>query len=235
MRDVHEARLLIVDDEPELRRMLVSILRGDGYADVHEAATAAEAMEKALRLRPDALILDVMLPDGDGFSLFRDLRTFTQVPVLFLSAHDEDEARLRGLGLGADDYITKPFLPREMTLRLGAVLRRTYRAAGEGGVIYLGPVTVDMETGVVSGNGPARTLPAKEYALLSALNENRGRIVTVDALCMAAWRGENMGYENTLMVHMRRLREKIEPDPSHPRYLVTVRGLGYRLLKEDGR
>ena len=98
MRDVHEARLLIVDDEPELRRMLVSILRGDGYADVHEAATAAEAMEKALRLRPDALILDVMLPDGDGFSLFRDLRTFTQVPVLFLSARDEDEARLRGLG-----------------------------------------------------------------------------------------------------------------------------------------
>lgn len=122
-----------------------------------------------------------------------------------------------------------------MTLRLGAVLRRTYRAAGEGGVIYLGPVTVDMETGVVSGNGPDRTLTAKEYALLSALNENRGRIVTVDALCMAAWRGENMGYENTLMVHMRRLREKIEPDPSHPRYLVTVRGLGYRLLKEDGR
>ena len=233
MRDVYEARLLIVDDEPELRRMLVSILRGDGYADVHEAATAAEAMEKALRLRPDALILDVMLPDGDGFSLFRDLRTFTQAPVLFLSARDEDEARLRGLGLGADDYITKPFLPREMTLRLGAVLRRTYGAAGEGGVIYLGPVMVDMETGVVSGNG--RTLTAKEYALLSALNENRGRIVTVDALCMAAWRGENMGYENTLMVHMRRLREKIEPDPSHPRYLVTVRGLGYRLLKEDGR
>ena len=176
-----------------------------------------------------------MLPDGDGFSLFRDLRTFTQAPVLFLSARDEDEARLRGLGLGADDYITKPFLPREMTLRLGAVLRRTYGAAGEGGVIYLGPVTVDMETGVVSGNGPDRTLTAKEYALLSALNENRGRIVTVDALCMAAWRGENMGYENTLMVHMRRLREKIEPDPSHPRYLVTVRGLGYRLLKEDGR
>ena len=102
-------------------------------------------------------------------------------------------------------------------------------------MIYLGPVTVDMETGVVSGNGPDRTLTAKEYALLSALNENRGRIVTVDALCMAAWRGENLGYENTLMVHMRRLREKIEPDPSHPCYLVTVRGLGYRLLKEDGR
>lgn len=235
VRDVHEARLLMVDDEPELRRMLLSILHGDGYADVHGAATAAEALEKARQLRPDAVILDVMLPDGDGFSLLRELRAFTQAPVLFLSARDEDEARLRGLGLGADDYITKPFLPRELTLRLGAVLRRTYGAAGEGGVIHLGPVTVDMETGVISGNGPDRTLTAKEYALLSVLNKNRGRIVTVDALCMAAWRGENLGYENTLMVHMRRLREKIEPDPSHPRYLITMRGLGYRLLKEDGR
>lgn len=235
VRDVHEARLLMVDDEPELRRMLLSILHGDGYADVHEAATAAEALEKARHIRPDAVILDVMLPDGDGFSLFRELRAFTQAPVLFLSARDEDEARLRGLGLGADDYITKPFLPRELTLRLGAVLRRTYGAAGEGGVIHLGAVAVDMETGVISGNGSDRTLTAKEYALLSVLNENRGRIVTVDALCMAAWRGENLGYENTLMVHMRRLREKIEPDPSHPRYLITMRGLGYRLLKEDGR
>lgn len=230
-----EKRILLVDDEQGLLDMVCSILKEEGYRQIRTAGTVKEALEAAAAFRPELAILDVMLPDGDGFSLFRDLRTFTQVPVLFLSARDEDEARLRGLGLGADDYITKPFLPREMTLRLGAVLRRTYGTAGEGGVIYLGPVTVDMETGVVSGNGPDRTLTAKEYALLSALNENRGRIVTVDALCMAAWRGENMGYENTLMVHMRRLREKIEPDPSHPRYLVTVRGLGYRLLKEDGR
>lgn len=231
MRDVHEARILLVDDEPELRRMVASILKADGYADVHTAATAAEALERAVSLRPHALILDVTLPDGDGFALFHDLRGFTQAPVVFLSARDSDEARLRGLGLGADDYITKPFLPRELTLRLSAVLRRTY-GMGRDRAVRLGPVTVDLETGVVSGNGPDRTLTAKEYALFEALNESRGRIVTIDALCMAAWRGENIGYENTLMVHMRRLREKVEPDPSHPKYLVTLRGLGYRLLKE---
>ncbi len=234
MRDVHEATLLITDDEPELRRMLTGILQADGYRDVHTAATAAEAVRLARELQPHALILDVMLPDGDGFQVFKEVRAFTQAPVLFLSARDEDEARLRGLGLGADDYITKPFLPRELTLRLAAVLRRTYGAGDGQSVIRLGSVTVDMETGVVHGNGEDRTLTAKEYVLLEKLNENRGRIVTIDALCMAAWHGENLGYENTLMVHMRRLREKIEPDPSHPRFLVTMRGLGYRLLREEG-
>lgn len=230
MRDIHQARLLCVDDEPELRRMLVQILRDDGYGDVRTAATAAQALALARELQPHAFLLDVMLPDGDGFGLLKQLRAFTQAPVLFLSARDEDEARLRGLGLGADDYITKPFLPRELTLRLKAVLRRSYGTSGT--VVELGPVSVDLETGVVRGNGPEKALTAKEYALLCKLNENRGRIVTVDALCTAVWHGENLGYENTLMVHMRRLREKIEPDPSHPRYLVTMRGLGYRLLKE---
>ena len=230
MRDIHQARLLCVDDEPELRSMLAQILRDDGYGDVRTAATAAQALALARELQPHAFLLDVMLSDGDGFELLKRLRAFTQAPVLFLSARDEDEARLRGLGLGADDYITKPFLPRELTLRLKAVLRRTYGASEA--VVELGPVSVDLETGVVRGNGPEKALTAKEYALLCKLNENRGRIVTIDALCTAAWHGENLGYENTLMVHMRRLREKIEPDPSHPRYLVTMRGLGYRLLKE---
>ena len=111
VREVHEARLLIVDDEPELRRMLLSILRGDGYADVHETATAAEALAKARQLRPDAVILDVMLPDGDGFSLLKELRAFTQAPVLFLSARDEDEARLRGLGPVSYTHLTLPTTP----------------------------------------------------------------------------------------------------------------------------
>ena len=233
VREVHEARLLIVDDEPELRRMLLSILRGDGYADVHEAATAAEALAKARQLRPDALILDVMLPDGDGFSLLKELRAFTQAPVLFLSARDEDEARLRGLGLGADDYITKPFLPQELLLRLAAVLRRVY-GAGAGEVLRLGVAEVHWGTGTVRrpGGGEA-ALTAKEYALLKKLAANRGNIVTIDALCQALWEGPMVGYENTLMVHIRRLREKLETDPSHPQYLLTVRGLGYRLAQEE--
>ena len=230
VREVHQARLLIVDDEPELRRMLLSILRGDGYADVHEAATAAEALAKARQLRPDAVILDVMLPDGDGFSLLRELRAFTQAPVLFLSARDEDEARLRGLGLGADDYITKPFLPQELLLRLHAVLRRVYREEAQ--TARLGDVEIDWGKSAVCRNGVETALTAKEFTLLKKLWDARGNIVTIDALCAALWDGPLVGYENTLMVHIRRLREKIEADPSHPNYLLTVRGLGYRLSRE---
>lgn len=234
MREIHEARLLLVDDEPEMLNVLQMLLRQEGFGRLETASSAAEAWAAVPRFQPDALLLDVMLPDGDGFSLFQRLQAVSPAPVLFLSARDEDEARLKGLGLGADDYITKPFLPKELILRLCAVLRRTYglQDRGESRLIRLGLVTVDMGSGLVSGNGEEKTLTAKEYALLRKLNDNRGQIVTIDSLCMAAWNDANMGYENTLMVHMRRLREKIEPDPSHPRYLITVRGLGYRLLKE---
>ena len=234
MQSIHETRLLLVDDEPELLAMVEILLRQEGFVQIRTASTAAEALRTARDFMPQAVLLDVMLPDGDGFTLFSQLRRQADIPVLFLSARDEDEARLRGLGLGADDYITKPFLPQELTLRLCAVLRRT-SSVEEPAVtekIYLGEVTVDMGSGTVTGNGGEKMLTAKEYALLSKLNENRGRIVTVDSLCMAAWNEENIGYDNTLMVHMRRLREKIEIDPSHPRWLITVRGLGYRLLKE---
>ena len=231
MRGIYEAKLLIVDDEPTLRQMLVELLSKAGYGRILTAATAAEALKRVRHEQPDALLLDVMLPDGDGFSLYERIRAHSGAPVLFLSARDENAARLKGLGLGADDYITKPFLPEELTLRLAAVLRRTYGGA-EADSLRLGDITVDFTNGTVSGNGEEKSLTAKEYALLKKLAEERGRIVTVDSLCMAAWNEENFGYENTLMVHIRRLREKIEHDPSHPQYLLTVRGLGYRLRKE---
>ena len=153
------------------------------------------------------------------------------VPVLFLSARDEDAARLRGLGLGADDYITKPFLPQELLLRLRAVLRRVYRE--EANTARLGDMEIDWGKGTVRRNGRETALTAKEFALLKKLWEARGNIVTVDALCAALWDGPLVGYENTLMVHIRRLREKVEADPSHPQFLLTVRGLGYRLKREE--
>lgn len=235
MKSMQDVSLLLVDDEPELLAMLELLLRQDGFACISTAQTAGEALRVARARAPHAVLLDVMLPEVDGFSLLEQLRRFTDAPVLFLSARDEDAARLRGLGLGADDYITKPFLPQELTLRLRAVLRRTYGMAQTGEVrqIHLGSVTVHMQSGTVRGKGAEKMLTAKEYALLSCLQENRGNIVTIDSLCQAAWQDDSFGYENTLMVHMRRLREKIEEDPSHPRYLMTVRGLGYRLLKEE--
>lgn len=230
MRDVHEARLLIVDDEPELRRMLVSILRGDGYADVHEAATAAEALEKALRLRPDALILDVMLPDGDGFVLFEKLKKMGDYPVLFLTARGEDEDKFKGLDLGADDYMVKPFLPKELILRVGVILKRSYK--NEDPLVRLAGSQIDFGRAEVVKEGEHISLTAKEFELLSALYRNAGRIVTIDALCEAAWGDNPYGYENSLMAHIRRIREKIEKDPSHPASLVTVKGLGYKLMVE---
>ena len=221
--------ILLVDDEPELRRMVASLLTGAGY-EVAEAADCAQARAAMAAQRPDAVLLDVMLPDGDGFSLLPELRRFGDVPVLYLSARDEDAARLQGLGLGADDYITKPFLPQELLLRLRSVLRRVYREAPD--AARLGDAEIDWGKGLVRRNGVETALTAKEFALLKKLWEARGNIVTMDALCDALWEGPLVGYENTLMVHIRRLREKIEADPSHPKHLLTVRGLGYRLVRE---
>lgn len=225
-------QILVVDDERTLCEMVQTILQQEGYT-VLTAYTCAQARTLFQTTQADAVLLDVMLPDGDGFQLFEQLRRMRDVPVLFLSARDEDEARLRGLGLGADDYITKPFLPRELLLRLAAVLRRVYANHPQEHRTQLGTRIVDWDAGTVTYNGQTTALTAKEFLLLRKLWENRGSIVTIDALCAALWSGPLVGYENTLMVHIRRLREKIEDDPSHPRQLVTVRGLGYRLTREE--
>jgi len=239
--NLYDYKILLVDDEETLREMVVSILRRAGFCNVFTAGSCREAGKVFARETPHLILLDVMLPDGDGFSLFKRLREHSEVPVIFLSARDEDESRLRGLGLGADDYITKPFLPEELILRVKAVLKRVYRAKDvrEEEMVALGACLVDLGSGVVHWNKSREregatetemTLTAKEYAILQKLSQERGRIVTIDALCDAVWQEGNYGYENTLVVHIRRLREKIEEDPSHPQYLLTVRGLGYRLV-----
>ena len=225
-------RVLIVDDESALQNMVQEILTQAGY-ETDAALTCAQALERFRTAAPDAVLLDVNLPDGDGFSLFGQLRAVRDVPVLFLSARDEDTDRLRGLGLGADDYITKPFLPQELLLRLRAVLRRVYREEQESA--RLGDAEIDWGKSVVRRAGIETALTAKEFTLLKKLWEARGNIVTIDALCAALWDGPLVGYENTLMVHIRRLREKIEADPSHPKYLLTVRGLGYHLNREGSK
>lgn len=223
-------RILIVDDEPALQHLVGEILTQAGY-ETDAALSCAQALERVRMAAPDAVLLDVMLPDGDGFSLLGQLRRERDLPVLFLSAREEDDARLRGLGLGADDYITKPFLPQELLLRLRAVLRRVYRE--EPAVARLGETEIDWGKGVVRRQGRETALTAKEFALLKTLWEARGNIVTIDALCAALWEGPLVGYENTLMVHIRRLREKVEAEPSRPKWLLTVRGLGYRLKREE--
>ena len=149
--------------------------------------------------------------------------------MIFLSARDEDEARLRGLGLGADDYITKPFLPEELLLRLRAVLKRSYHIDDTAQTDRIGKALIDWGAGSISTDGEDYMLTAKEYALLKKLCENKGRILSINVLCDTLWPDGSYGYENSLMVHIRHLREKLEENPSKPEHLLTVRGLGYKL------
>ncbi|HJB16296.1 MAG TPA: response regulator transcription factor [Candidatus Blautia excrementipullorum] len=235
--DIHQYKIMLVDDNQDLREMIAGILRQSGFENITAAGSVAEALEVFHREKPDMAVLDVMLPDGDGFRLFQKLREESQIPILFLSARDEDRDRLFGLGLGADDYITKPFLPPELVLRITAILKRSYQFGKEKekqeSTLRLGDCEVLFDYGIARRQGKELPLTAKELAILTKLNENRGKIVTFDALCSAAWGDSYYGYENTLMVHIRHLREKLEEDPSHPRWLLTARGLGYRLAKEN--
>ena len=238
---IYDSRILLVDDNAQLRQMVTGILKREGFGNVETAADCRECRERCKREMPDLIILDVGLPDGDGFSLMNEIRKGSGVPVLFLSARDEDSDRLLGLGLGADDYMTKPFLPRELVLRLTAILKRTYfPPAVSGGQredrLALGNRIVDFAEGCVREEGKSGRiwrLTAKEMALLKKLSENRGKIVTFDAISQALWGDFYYGYENSLMVHVRRLREKIEENPSSPKWLLTVRGLGYKLEKKE--
>lgn len=228
----YECRILLVDDEPELLEMVGSLLIKEGYHQVDRAVDCNEAVRLTRENEYQLVLLDVMLPDGDGFALLEQLRRLkgSGLPVIFLSARDEDSARLRGLGLGADDYITKPFLPEELLLRMKAVLRRTYHLDDETGTDRIGSALVDWGAGTICTEGEIYMLTAKEYVLLKKLCENRGRILSMNVLCDTLWPDGSYGYENSLMVHIRHLREKLEETPSKPEHLLTVRGLGYKLM-----
>lgn len=225
-----DKRILLVDDEQAILDMILSILTEYGFRNVKTAKNVREAMEEAGKFCPELAILDVMLPDGSGFCLMEQLRKSGDYPILFLTACGEDEDKFKGFRLGADDYMVKPFLPKELIFRIMAILRRSYK--DENPLVKLRGCQIDFSRAEVIKNKEHVPLTAKEYDLLSALYRNAGRIVTIDALCEAAWGDNPFGYENSLMAHIRRIREKIEEDPSKPVSLVTVKGLGYKLIME---
>ena len=236
MNTIYDAKLLLVDDNPDLLRLLCEQLTSAGYRSIRTAANCAAAKAAFEAETPELMVLDINLPDGDGFSLFRALRRRADVPALFLSARDADADRLFGLGLGADDYLTKPFLMQELLLRVQRILQRAYRAEltrGKTAVVTIGERKADLNDAVVTKeDGEIVSLTATELALLRKLAENRGHIVTYDALCAAVWGADYYGYENALNVHIRHLREKLEENASRPRWLLTVRGIGYKLAGE---
>lgn len=230
-KSLQDKRILVVDDEPQLRRVIVDVLRAEGFRNVFQAGSVMEALSTYRASAPQLAVLDVMLPDGDGFTLCEYLRSLSSgapLPVIFLTAKNETEDRLEGLRKGADDYISKPFSPQELVLRISAVLRRCYAAAPD--IVKLSACSLDLENAEATrANGSRVGLTAKERDILAALARNANRVVTSEALCEAAW-GDSFGYGQSLMTHVRRIREKIEENPSKPESLVTVKGLGYKLI-----
>ena len=225
-----DERILIVEDEVTVAEVVARYLARDGYT-VRRVADGADALPVARDFRPDLVILDIMLPHRSGMEICRELRAQGNTPIIMLTARDEETDKILGLGLGADDYVTKPFSPRELVARVKAVLRR---AAGpssvEAGrdVIRAGDVEIDMATRRVTRGGVAVDLTAKEFDLLAHLAAHPGRVYTREHLLRAVWGYDYFGDDSTVTVHVRRLREKLEPDPARPRYVTTVWGVGYR-------
>ena len=181
-------RILLVDDESELLNMVLSILIEYGFQNVRTAKSVKEAIEEAEKSHPELVILDVMLPDGNGFDLMEQLKKSDDYPILFITACGEDDDKFKGFGLGADDYMIKPFLPKELLFRVMAILRRSYKA--ENPLVQLHDSQIDFSRAEVIKNDEHISLTAKEHDLLSVLYRNAGRIVTIDALCEAVW-GDN--------------------------------------------
>jgi two-component system response regulator ResD len=224
---VGSVRVLVVDDEPIVRDVLTRYLEKEGFR-VDAAEDGEVALELAARSRPDIVVLDLMLPKVDGFEVFRRLRGLGDVPVVMLTAKGEEVDRVVGLELGADDYVSKPFSPREVVARIRAVLRRGERVARDGILLVVGGLEIDRPRREVRRDGSLLHLTRKEYDLLELLASHPGCTFTRTDLLESVWDFAWDGDSSTVTVHIRRLREKIEDDPSDPRHLVTVWGVGYR-------
>ena len=225
-----DGRILIADDEPSVRDAVGYALEQEGF-DVTLAEDGDDADRKLGDESPsfDLLILDIMMPGRSGLDICRDVRARSPVPIILLTAKDAEVDKVVGLELGADDYVTKPYSPRELVARIRAVLRRGSEVELAPATLEAGPVRMDVERHVVTVNGGDTKLPLKEFELLEMFLRNPGRVLTRGQLIDRVWGSDYVGDTKTLDVHVKRLRAKIEPDPATPSYLVTVRGLGYKL------
>ena len=219
--------ILVVDDEPQILRALSTNLRGAGY-DVVQAANAESALSTAAMRQPDALVLDLVLPDCSGIDVCRELRTWSDVPILILSAVGEETQKVDALDAGADDYVTKPFGMDELLARLRAAMRRAVPVPDE--PIRIGRLSVDLARRLVLAGGEPVHLSRIEYNLLALLARNEGKLLTHRAILREVWGPSYQVESHYLHVYISRLRQKIEPDPQHPVYLLTEPGAGYRLV-----
>jgi two-component system response regulator RegX3 len=224
-------RILVVEDEEAISEPLAESLRRDGF-DAEVAGTLSSARESIRQRPPDLLLLDVMLPDGDGRDLAREIREGSGVPIIMLTARGEEIDRILGLELGADDYVVKPFSMRELTARIRAIMRRgTMRTRR--GPIEIGDVRIDQSSRTVTKAGTVIELAAKEFDLLSLLMSNAGDVLRREQIMDEVWDPHWFGPTKTLDVHISWLRKKLEDDPSKPRYITTIRGVGFRFLAPE--
>jgi two-component system response regulator RegX3 len=221
-------RVLVVEDEESYSDALAYMLRKEGY-EVAIDTNGPDALSEFDRNGADVVLLDLMLPGLPGTEVCRQIRQTSNVPVIMVSAKDDEVDKVVGLELGADDYVTKPYSPRELVARIRAVLRRGVEPDLSPAALEAGPVRMDVERHVVTVNGQEQRLPLKEFELLEMFLRNPGRVLTRGQLIDRVWGSDYVGDTKTLDVHVKRLRAKLEPDPGEPRYLVTVRGLGYKL------
>lgn len=223
--------ILVVDDEKDLLENLYNFLKDKGFKKIYTAKNLKESRFKLENFKIDLIVLDLMLPDGSGFDLLKKVREKSDVAVIILSALDGIDDRKEGFENKADDYLVKPFFPDELLWRIDAVLRRSKKIKNEE-KINLGKVIFDKSKGVIEKNGEEIPLTATQFKILDYLCENINMIVSIDRILDHIWK-DSYGYENTLITHIYRLREKLEDNPREPKILITLKGLGYKLVKEE--
>ncbi len=232
MAEINYATILVVEDEITIRRFIVINLERNGYR-VLEASTGEEALEIIWSERPDLVILDLMLPGIDGFEVCRRLRkNFADMAVIMLTARGQDTDKVLGLELGADDYVVKPFNPSELVARVRALLRRIRKRRLNDNILYTGPFQLDLNSQSLFKSGIEIDLTPREFNLIKIFMKNQNKAISRDDILNKAWGRDFMGDPKTVDVHVRRLREKLEDDPSNPKFLETVWGYGYRWREE---
>lgn len=229
---MNKYKIMIVDDEPDILDLLEKSLLIEGFDNIIKIDNGLSAVSSCKALQPDVMILDVMLPGIDGYEVCKRIREFSLCPILFLSSKNDELDKILGLAVGGDDYVTKPFSPKEVAFRVKAQLRRAaYRQCPpKAQPLTVGELNIDPEGCRVTKGGKKIELTAREFEILHYMAQNIGRVISRERLYETVWGEDGYGCDNTIMVHIRHLREKLEDDPAAPKYIVTMKGLGYKLV-----